>query len=774
MTNAGSVTLPFTFTATGTCGGTVTATLALQDGTNNLGTVVFTLPLGVTGTFWSENFDTVTAPALPVGWSTSAGGSQSAWVTTMAQRDTLPNAVFSPAPTTAGSNALVSAAVTLPAGPVRLTFKHRYELESNYDGGVLEIKIGAGAFTDILTAGGAFVSGGYTSTLGSTSGNPLGGRQAWSGTNATFTPVVVNLPAAAAGQTVQFRWRCGTDNSFAKAGWWVDSVAVTGVICCGDVIAPVILTQPQGTNVVGGSPVNFWVGAFGSAPLGYQWFLNTNALTGATATNYFIASAVAMNAGNYFVVITNVVGSVTSAVAPLTVTVAPVILQSPVGQGILIGQPANLAVTAIGAPTLAYQWRKDGVNLAGANATNYFIASVAAGDAGSYDVVVTNFSGSVTSGIAVLTALAPTAYSGIIAGWDFSPLAGGVGNFGPSPFAAKTNAPNVAVGGLTRGAGVATPTGTTAAARAWGGTGFSSTSATAAVTANQYASFVITVSNGYQLSFSQVSQLDYRRSSSGPAGGILQYQVGNGAFTDITTLSYSSSANGGASLGPIDLSAIAALQNVAAGTNVTFRIVNWNGSSGGTWYLYDKSNTTADDLEITGSLMPVVVTTPPPVITVPPVDTNVFVGKNAGFSVTASGNAPLNFQWLKNGTSFADAGAVSGARTNVLNFTPAATNHAGSYSVIVTNLGGAVTSSVALLNVAPLPTLVFSNSGGGLVLGADGGAVSNAYIIQSATDLVPPIVWTPLLTNVIGTNGQIRFTETNYNLPASFYRIMIP
>lgn len=264
-TNGTVVTQPFTFTASGICGGTVTATLALTDGTNSLGNVTFTLPLGVQATLWSENFDGVTAPTLPVGWTTSAGGGQTVWTNSTLNRDTLPNAAYSPDAATTGSNDLVSAVVTLPGGPSQLTFKHRYELELGYDGGVLEIKIGAGAFADILTAGGSFVSGGYTATLNS--GNALGARQAWTGTNATFSAVVVNLPAAAAGQNVQFRWRCGTDSSVGKAGWWVDSVSVSGSVCCGDVAAPIIQTQPQSQSVNGGAAANFSVTAIGTAPL---------------------------------------------------------------------------------------------------------------------------------------------------------------------------------------------------------------------------------------------------------------------------------------------------------------------------------------------------------------------------------------------------------------------------------------------------------------------------------------------------------------------------
>ena len=115
-----------------------------------------------------------------------------------------------------------------------MSFRHNYNLESTYDGGVLEIKIGSGSWTDILAAGGSFVSGGYNSTLSTTHSNPLGGRQAWSGTNNAFTTTLVNLPAATTNQTIQFRWRCGSDTSGSRTGWYVDTVSITssGYACC--------------------------------------------------------------------------------------------------------------------------------------------------------------------------------------------------------------------------------------------------------------------------------------------------------------------------------------------------------------------------------------------------------------------------------------------------------------------------------------------------------------------------------------------------------------
>src|SRR5439155_16979651 len=120
-------------------------------------------------------------------------------------------------------------AFTLPAGTWQLSFRNNYNLEAPSatragDGGVLELKVGANAFVDILAAGGSFASGGYDHTVATTYGNPLSGRQAWSGNSGGYITTLVNLPASAAGQSIQLRWRCGTDNGTGGGGWRVDSI----------------------------------------------------------------------------------------------------------------------------------------------------------------------------------------------------------------------------------------------------------------------------------------------------------------------------------------------------------------------------------------------------------------------------------------------------------------------------------------------------------------------------------------------------------------------
>src|ERR1043166_457845 len=198
------------------------------------------------------------------------------------------------------------------------------------------------------------------------------------------------------------------------------------------------------------------------------------------------------------------------------------------------------------------------------NSGNQITATVPT-NAGSGFVSVTTPSGTAisTNTFTVLTDNGGTVYSGTLGGWDVS----GVTNYGVSPLAPTTTGPVLSVVGLTRGRGVQT-TGT-AAAHARGGVGFTNGSAAAAVGSSLFATFSIAASNGYRVSFSGFHQFDYYRSPTGPTNGVLQVQVGSDPFTNVANLAYPT-ASSGDSIGPIDLSGIAALQNVGPNTNVTF------------------------------------------------------------------------------------------------------------------------------------------------------------------------------------------------------------
>lgn len=190
-----------------------------------------------------------------------------------------------------------------------------------------------------------------------------------------------------------------------------------------------------------------------------------------------------------------------------------------------------------------------------------------------------------------------------LAGWDVSTMPGGSNNFGPSPLAATTSQPALTVGGLTRGSGVSTPG--TGAAEGWGGTAWNNATAAANIAANKFITFTVTANTGNAVSFSSINPFDYRRSGTGATSALIQYSIGAGTFTDITTVSLSSPSANGASAGPIALSGITALQNVAPGVTVTFRIVPFNASgAAGTFYIYNVGNSAGLDLTVNGILTP--------------------------------------------------------------------------------------------------------------------------------------------------------------------------
>ena len=290
--SGGTATQPFTFTAAGACGGTVTAVLQLQDGANSLGTVTTTFTLGqwVSVTPLTQTFESVTAPALPAGWTTTNSDAQALWVTSTGARDTSPNAAFTAGASAVGVNELVSPAFPVYSATARLSFRNNYNLQTGSstgrDGGVLEIKIGTNAFTDILTAGGAFISNGYVRAIGTSRGNPLGGRQAWTGKSSGFLTTIATLPASAAGQTVQLKWRCGTDNSTASTGWYVDTISVTDSYynCCTGLVPPV--ANFSANPITGAVPlaVTFTDTSIGTITNRY-WAFGDGATTNTTATN---------------------------------------------------------------------------------------------------------------------------------------------------------------------------------------------------------------------------------------------------------------------------------------------------------------------------------------------------------------------------------------------------------------------------------------------------------------------------------------------------------
>ncbi|HEY4302665.1 MAG TPA: immunoglobulin domain-containing protein [Candidatus Didemnitutus sp.] len=166
--------------------------------------------------------------------------------------------------------------------------------------------------------------------------------------------------------------------------------------------APAFTTQPTGRVVTAGTAVTFSAAATGVPAPTYQWQFNGKNISGATNATYTIASAQAANAGTYTVVATNVVASVTSAAATLTVNSAPVFTTQPVGQVVNVGSSVTFVAAATGTPAPTYQWKKNGTTIAGATASSYTISAAQSSSAGTYSVVATNSVGAATSAGAVL------------------------------------------------------------------------------------------------------------------------------------------------------------------------------------------------------------------------------------------------------------------------------------------------------------------------------------------------------------------------------------
>ena len=368
-----------------------------------------------------------------------------------------------------------------------------------------------------------------------------------------------------------------------------------------------------------------------------------------------------------------------------------------------------------------------------------------------------------------------TNFTGILAGWDFN----GQTNFGISPLTAASNAPNLTiVNGLTRGTGVIV-TGS-ATTRAWGGSGFSDTTSAGAITSGRFASFTVTANPGYTVTFTSISKFDYRRSGTGPTNGVLQFQIGTGTFIDITTLPYGSgtTANSGASLSAIDLSGIAALQNIGAGTNVTFRIVNYGGAAGGTWYVYDLANSTALDLALQGTLTTTVAANTVPVFTAPNAGTNFTL--NAGATLTVSctatdAEAPAQTltYTLLTGPTNATVTATNGnflwrplvAQANTTNQIKIMVTDNGSPSLSATNFFSVV------VNPLSSPAVTTATITGGQFRCVVTGQAGPDYAVQFATNLTSA-VWTPLFT----TNAPalpFTFTDPNALAAQRFYRIVV-
>jgi alpha-tubulin suppressor-like RCC1 family protein len=167
--------------------------------------------------------------------------------------------------------------------------------------------------------------------------------------------------------------------------------------------SPFISRPPSSASAYTGATAVLSVAAVGASPISYQWTLDGTNLVGATNSLLILTNAQTSRAGVYSVIVSNSLGSASSAGATLTVNrSAPIILDQPSSQTVPFGGNAVFAVAAAGSLPLGYQWQFNGTSITGATAATLDLADVTAANVGNYRVEVSNAFETVISSSAAL------------------------------------------------------------------------------------------------------------------------------------------------------------------------------------------------------------------------------------------------------------------------------------------------------------------------------------------------------------------------------------
>jgi hypothetical protein len=173
-----------------------------------------------------------------------------------------------------------------------------------------------------------------------------------------------------------------------------------------------VTQSPPGPTNYEGQTITLAVTNYGSGPLAYQWLESGQQLTGQTGSSLVLNNVVTTNSGYYSVAVSSPYGAVTSSVVTLDVVAGPpVIVQQPTPDAVSRYPDGyvRFTVAALGSPPITYQWRFDNAPISGATSTDLTLTALTAANAGSYNVVVSNPHGSVTTSNAVLTVWAAEA-----------------------------------------------------------------------------------------------------------------------------------------------------------------------------------------------------------------------------------------------------------------------------------------------------------------------------------------------------------------------------
>jgi hypothetical protein len=544
---------------------------------------------------------------------------------------------------------------------------------------------------------------------------PLGYQWQKSGTNianggnlsgaTSSTLVLTNLQLVNAGD-----YRVIVTNSLGSATSLVATLTI--------VAAPVILEQPQSRTNTLGTTATFSVTVAGAIPLSYQWrragtnLSDSGNITGASSAILTLTNVQPIDAANYSVVITNSNGGITSSLAALTVAIPPGITFQPQSRTNIAATTASFTVTATGDLPFGYEWRKDGTslneggNVSGTTNATLTMTNVQPGDAGDYTVVVANFAGTVTSAPARLSVyLGTNAFS--FAGNGSNGFGGAIGQ---GSLTLSDDGTRV-LGTITRGPGTFN---------------------------DALVIYVDSVAGGFSNTVSFADAGDgLRRAISGydggvnrgvltnPPGFLADYAIalspvgpsfgglwrltngGNNSLAFIAGTDFGPTGNNSATTYAFSfyVTDIGLAPNCQCGFKLLGTFVSATGyrslealpgQVAGTAGWNRVTATTFATYNLSGG---------GPVMATQPSSRTNAAGTTASFSVFSGGTPPLSYQWQREGTNLPSGGNVLGATTAVLTLTNVQLADAASYVVIVTNLLGRVTSSVATLTVAAAPVI---------------------------------------------------------------------
>ena len=464
------------------------------------------------------------------------------------------------------------------------------------------------------------------------------------------------------------------------------------------------------------------------------------------------------------------VGTNWADVTPLTFTVS---VTGPQNQSVCFGSPAVFGVTAIGNPPFSYQWRTNGIPIAGATYNAYTNSSPTAADAlNSYDVVVNNMSGSVTSKVASIifsyaapSITIPPANQIVLPGISNATFSVSVSGDAPLSFQWRTN--GVAIPGATNTSYTITNPGPADAANAIDvvasnpcGSVFSSPPVGVYFPTLFYTAYDAGAGffSGENLIFTNASGLSfYVWSSPDPLVSVTNWTL-EGPMSELP-LGTTGHSRYGINLNPVTSPVYYIFAETNAGPYTAAEEVVWLTTPDFASYFVTSSNV---NISIDGIFeFPA-----PPGITQPPQSLTVLAGQNSSLSVIATGPG-LGYQWV-----FKNSG-ISGASATVLGLTNISSANAGPYVVIVTNSLGSVTSSVATVTVALPPTVKLGSTTPGTIQLNALSIPGLTYVVQTATNLFNP-VWLPVLTNNTGAGGVVSFQTNTTGAVLQFYRLVFP